>query len=107
MPIAILKSAAEPHLRPRSALTRGAPRAGKGAGATQRPPENLRLILKERTAAFPNPDSSGYVMGNVSCGATRPVPPPRLSTRSAFRKQTSAGTCGNEQDAPLAVVRRA
>src|SRR5215469_15405054 len=90
MPIAILKSAAEPHLRPRSALTRGAPRAGEGAGATQRPPENLRLILKERTAAFPNPDSSGYVMGNVSCGSRIAVGmpiaghPPHRSGRAQF-----------------------
>src|SRR5215469_394055 len=38
-------------------------------------------------------------------GASGRVPPPRLSARSAFRKQTFAGTCGNEEDAPTPAVR--
>jgi hypothetical protein len=33
-------------------------------------------------------------------------PPPRMSARSAFGKQTFAGTRGNEEDAPKAVARR-
>ena len=31
-------------------------------------------------------------------------PPPRLSARSAIRMQAFAGTCGNEEDAPIAVL---
>jgi hypothetical protein len=34
-------------------------------------------------------------------GHEKRFPPPRLSARSAFTKQTFAGTCANEEDVPI------
>ena len=41
----------------------------------------------------------------TSVGQDDQFPPPRLSARSAFGKQTFAGTRGNEEDAPIPAVR--
>ena len=56
-------------------------------------------------AASQPPEPFGLAPGNDRMGGHEErFLPSRLRARSAFRKQTFAGTCGNEEDAPIAVL---